>query len=267
MKNPFPGLNPYLQRRWQSAHASLIVYLRDQILPALPNGLSATIEEGISVDLDDPSPDYRPDVHIHEDWGNLKGVTEPQGGVGIALAPPALVVKRKDPIKQRFIEIVDSASNDRVITVIEILSPTNKQGGSGIANYQDKQRTVLAGGASLVEIDFLRGFKWTPVLGVNLVLANRRDDYRVAVTRATSMDDTALYRCPLREPLPNIPIPLRPSDADIVVSLQALMDKTVENSGLTARHYQEAPQPPLSPEDAAWAEALLSNTTAGVDAA
>jgi hypothetical protein len=61
MKNPFPGLNPYLQSRWQSAHASLIVYLRDMIQPALPSGLVAAIEEGVSVDYDDKAPDYRPD--------------------------------------------------------------------------------------------------------------------------------------------------------------------------------------------------------------
>lgn len=174
-----------------------------------------------------------------------------------AVATPVTVIKRKAPIKQRFIEIVDTMSGDRVVTVIEILSPTNKQGGSGWESYVEKQRTVLAAGASLVEIDFLRGFQWSPVLGINQVVATRRDDCRVAVTRATSVDETAFYQCRLRERLPNIPIPLRATDPDLVVPLQVLMDKTVENSGLTPRQYAGRPNPPLPPGDEAWADDLL----------
>jgi hypothetical protein len=173
MKNPFPGLNPYLQMRWQSAHLSLIVYLNDLIQASLPVDLLATIVEK-------SLPDYRPDVHIHDDWE----VSGPENTTAVLAAPTPVVVKRKAPIKQRFIEIVDTRSRDRVITVIEILSPTNKQGGSGIANYQDKQRTVLEAGTNLVEIDLLRGFKWTPMLGLAEMAPQRRELYRVAVSCA-----------------------------------------------------------------------------------
>jgi hypothetical protein len=35
------------------------------------------------------------------------------------------------------------------------------------------------------------------------------------------------------------------------------MDKAVESSGLSPRHYEGDPEPPLSPEDATWADELL----------
>jgi hypothetical protein len=50
LKSPFPGMDPYLEQHWGDVHASLIVYMRDQINEQLPADLQARVEESIMVD-------------------------------------------------------------------------------------------------------------------------------------------------------------------------------------------------------------------------
>src|SRR5258708_19992062 len=73
-KNPFPGMNPYLEQRWGDVHAALITYLRDQIQEQLPADLRARMQERVFVEsyLDTESKsagkdrDFYPDVHVVE---------------------------------------------------------------------------------------------------------------------------------------------------------------------------------------------------------
>ncbi|MFT5465830.1 MAG: hypothetical protein ACI8UO_000926 [Verrucomicrobiales bacterium] len=263
MKNPFPGLNPYLQHRWQAAHSRLIVYLCDQILPRLPDGLSATIEEGVSIDLDSPKVDFRPDVHVSESWDAPDEFgAEQSGGVAVVAPPPEpIVVKHKaPPRKQRHIEILETKSGDRVVSVIEILSPSNKRFGGGAEAYLTKQRELLTAGVNLVEIDFIRGFNWTPAFGWDELGNIHQPETFAGVTRAADTSQTEFYPFNLREPLPNIPLPLRPADRDLILQLQLAMDLVVENSGLRSQHYSEAPTPPLAPVDQDWVNELVAKS-------
>lgn len=52
---------------------------------------------------------------------------------------------------------MDAGSGDRVITAIEVLSPSNKAPGEGQTLYRRKQGERAEGKVSLVEIDLLRG--------------------------------------------------------------------------------------------------------------
>ena len=40
-KNPFPGMNPWLEAHWGDVHTSLTTYACDQLQPQLPAGLRA----------------------------------------------------------------------------------------------------------------------------------------------------------------------------------------------------------------------------------
>ena len=62
----------------------------------------------------------------------------------------------------------------------------------------------------------------------------------------------------LRKPLPTIKIPLRVKDQDARLDLQALLEQAYENGGYGDDiDYREEPAPPLTTDDAAWADALL----------
>src|SRR5581483_10392659 len=61
----FPGMDPYLENPaiWPGVHASLIVYLRDQLQPLLQPKYWAAIEERVFVETA-IAKDFVPDVHV-----------------------------------------------------------------------------------------------------------------------------------------------------------------------------------------------------------
>ena len=54
-----------------------------------------------------------------------------------------------------------------------------------------------------------------------------------------------------------LPIPLRPSEEDIVLQLQPLIDDCFRDGRYHHIHYQVEPTPRLGEEDAAWADSIL----------
>jgi hypothetical protein len=66
-----------------------------------------------------------------------------------------------------------------------------------------------------------------------------------------------LYPAPLRQPLPNIPVPLRPDDKDAVLQLQTLLDDCYRDGRYQHLDYSSELMPPLEADDARWAEGIL----------
>ena len=52
-------------------------------------------------------------------------------------------------------------------------------------------------------------------------------------------------------------MPLRKGDADAPLDLQALVDQAYRNGRYDTLDYKADPDPPLRPDDAAWADELL----------
>jgi hypothetical protein len=82
-------------------------------------------------------------------------------------------------------------------------------------------------------------------------------DYRVSVWRATKPREAELFRAPLRERLPVIRVPLRPTDREVLVDLQAIVDQCYRNGGYDDIDYRAEPDPALSAADREWADGLL----------
>jgi hypothetical protein len=59
------------------------------------------------------------------------------------------------------------------------------------------------------------------------------------------------------ERLPAIAIPLRQTDRDVPLDLQSLIDQCYESAEYDDIDYHQEPDPPLSRDDAEWADALL----------
>ena len=63
---------------------------------------------------------------------------------------------------------------------------------------------------------------------------------------------------PLWERLPVVKIPLRSTDADALLDLQALVNQCYENGSYDGTlNYAADPEPPLAGADAIWAEQML----------
>jgi hypothetical protein len=111
---------------------------------------------------------------------------------------------------------------------------------------------------SLVEIDLIRaGTRPLPV-PVDDLPPPFRTSYQVWTRRGWELLKVEIYRVPLRERLPVIRIPLRQTDADVPLDLQALIEECYRNGKYEDDiDYQVDPYPPLDPSEARWADALL----------
>lgn len=248
--NPLPGMNPFLERFWPDVHTALIGYIRDHIAEQLPEGLKARSEEHVTLASgDDEGKGFRADVALVESW--KQGIPpswqpEPASTVGGVVATEPLYCIT-DEETERWIEITDP--NGRVITIIEVLSPANKD--SARDKYMAKRVSYLSAGVNVVEIDLLRG--GYHVVGIpRLVLRDPDAPYITCVTRAANPARKEYYQTRLTEPLPSIRIPLRPQDGDAVLPLQQLVDRCYRMGGYWNEDFRHLPGPPLGEEDSAW---------------
>src|SRR5260221_8721225 len=125
MKNPFPGMNPWLEEFWRDIHAKILVYACDQLNAELPPDLHARVDERLAVDAEQENGkpgSYLPDVAITEPWDRPAGPVLGQGGMNAAAAEPIIVDFNQQVL--RHVEIVYSRAH--VITAIVLLSPFNK---------------------------------------------------------------------------------------------------------------------------------------------
>ncbi len=259
MNSPFPGMDPYLEQFWRDVHHGLITYARDQLQQSLPAQLRARVEERVFVESDEVQyRSFYPDVHVVERSPSRQPEGPASASEGdIALEDPLLVNIRDEPITQSYIEIVEAGSGNRVITVIEFLSPSNKAPGEGQDLYLQKQREVQGAGASLVEIDLTRDGRRQMLVPWERTPRSHRTTYQVCVLRGWVVGTVEMYRAPLERRLPVVRVPLRQTDEDASLDLQALIDQCYTNGRYDDLDYQADPLPPLAPHDAAWADELL----------
>ncbi len=165
---------------------------------------------------------------------------------------------------EAYLNILDLECNQTVVTVIEIVSPSDKYAGPGRESYVQKQREVRQSAAHLVEIDLLRA--GPHVLAVPEFQARSRGpyDYLACVNRAWGVrDEFEPYRRRLRERLPRLRVPLAGDDPDVVLDVQAVLAQTHEAGAYDDRINYNAPcVPPLLPEDQEWANQLIRQAAA-----
>ncbi len=265
-KNPFPGMNPWLESHWGDLHTRLPMYSCDAIQRQLPAELHARVEEYLSFDEPNGDPNDRhrriaPDIHIAQRFGPSSFATSSEGtSVGLVddLTEPIRTRRRHEAEVLRYIEILDLKANRRVITAIEFLSPANKT-VSGGKQYVQKQNERINGDVSLVEIDLLRQGAWVMATSEDLYPSELRRPYRICVTRRESFNESEVYRASYRSPLPEVRIPLRHNEADVRLPLQSLLNLSYKNGRYgSALDYSVPPEIALEAEDQTWIQDWLS---------
>ncbi|MCA9009306.1 MAG: DUF4058 family protein [Planctomycetaceae bacterium] len=259
-KSPFPGMDPYLEPFWGDVHSRFMVYMADQLNDQLPADLQARVEECLMVDAEEYSRRVYPDVHVVEHTEQIFPELRTQSNV--ELAEPCVVALPSERRTERHIEIVDRNSGNRVVTAIELLSPTNKRKGPARDAYLRKQEEYLASDSNLVEIDLVRQGTFVVAIPETLVPHHCRTPYIICIRRASRRSEAELIRVPLQESLPNIAIPLRPTDADIVLRLQPLLDECYRRGRYMSLDYTGALTPQLSDDDQLWVDQLLASSKA-----
>jgi hypothetical protein len=251
----FPGMDPYLEnpQLWPSVHNRLVVYLADQLTPLLTPRYITAIEERVYVET--PHREIIPDVWIKQERAGPRGAI---AAVMDADAPVLIEVSTLE-VHESYIAILDRETDEKIVTIIEVVSPSNKNAGDGRKSYQAKQWEVLQSETHLVEIDLLRAGRHVLAVPESSAKAKGPYDYLICVNRAERARHVfELYPRRLRDRLPRVRVPLANDDPDVVLDVQALLAQTYEAGSYRNRLRYEAPcDPPLSPEDQGWADQLI----------
>ncbi len=256
MSSPFPGMDPYLEDPgvWPDVHTRLITGISEALGPRLRPQYFVRVEQRIYLsDENDPGRSVIvPDVRVIEKTGS--GPWHPHEAVGVEVAEPIVATTLLDEeIREARLQVIDRESR-QVITVIEVVSPTNKVAGArGRQSYEEKRHEVMNGGTHFVEIDLLRrGRRFTAREAIP------ECEYLAHVSKVSMRPKGWIWPIRLSQRLPSIWIPLKPTDPDVSLDLQEVLDLAYDRAGYDMdTDYAREPDPALNPEWAAWSDRLL----------
>jgi hypothetical protein len=250
-------MDPYLESPtiWPDVHHELISDIRAALNPNLRPRYVIRVELCVYIsDDDDPGRQALvPDVRV-EMSARRKRVKKPKAAEGLAITQPLIIPTLMDEeIEEAFLKIVHVES-EALVTIIEVLSPTNKiRGSRGRASFMAKRHEIMNSEVHWVEIDLLRG-------GVPSVTDPPLQpcDYRVLISRADQRTRTRFWPISVRHPLPVIEIPLRGKDPEVPLDLGAVFRTGYDRASYDMSvDYRKPPRPPLEGDDAKWARELL----------
>lgn len=260
MPSPFPGMDPYLEDPavWPGFHQLFITEMMAALNRQLLPGYYARIEERVYISHDD-DPGRRtiiPDVYVHATERRHRPTRARRGStkVGVLECEPIEVTDLIDQeIHESFVKIISRFSKE-VVTIIEMLSPTNKIAGSvGRQQYEKKRVQVMHSTAHWIELDLLR--EGVPTIARDVY---PRCEYTVHLSRATDRRRATLWPIRLEHRLPRIPIPLMGDEPDAQLELQSVLDSVYDRAVYSVDlDYTNEPTPPLRPDLAKWSHKLL----------
>lgn len=260
MPSPFPGMDPWREHPglWPDVHDSLLIALRDLLAPQLQPRYRVAVRQRTVITTSDPAvapADLWADVTVRETPRAADPIRPTSRSGGVATSPLTVLVPFSDTLQEVFLE-VRTVPGGEVVTVIELLSPTNKRpGDKNRKRYEAKRQRLLDSCVHLVEIDLLRNGEPMPVW---IEENGRRGCYRILVSRTKRRPQADLYLFNLPDPIPSFPLPLRPGDNEPTVELGPLLGSLYDRARYDlAVDYTSEPVPPLTGEDAAWADRLL----------
>jgi hypothetical protein len=256
MPSPFPGMDPFIEGQvWKDFHHAFIGEARATLIPQVRPRYVVRVEERVYLDEqpDEEITLIEPDVMVVED-SEAEGPGPRGAGAALAVEPVILSLPMPAEQKQRFLALRERETL-RLVTVIEILSPTNKRGGSdGRRQYLEKRKELLRSSVHLVELDLLRGGRRLPVRG-----SLPAGDYFAFVARAGYRPRAEVYAWTMRQPLPTVPVPLAGVDPDAALHLQAIFTSAYDRAGYDySLDYRRPVEPPLGEADAAWTQEILA---------
>jgi hypothetical protein len=221
MPSPFPGMDPFLEdeKLWPEFHHHLVMSLYQLLLPSLADRYRARI-------------------------GQRQYVTEQALFTSIV----------REEHCEEYIE-ARQRSDGKLVTIVELVSPSNKLTTTGRQVYLHRRREHRSQGAGLVEIDLI--LQGQPTLDYS------RDnlpewDYAVTVTRASQPERHEIYTSTLQKRLPRFKLPLAVDDRDTVLDLQACFLRAFDQGGFAARiDYRREPATQVCDSDREWLDKLL----------
>jgi hypothetical protein len=243
-------MDPYLEGSlWLSFHGPLCVTIAQQLNERLrPKYVAMTPERFVIDDIEDISISAAiyPDVSVVH--AGQSSTIETASQVTAPLQMTTVMPSRR---KQMSIEVRD-VENRRLVTAIELLSPSNKD-GRGRKEYVRRRNRYLKSKVHLMEVDFLRVGTRVPMRSTFPAV-----DYFVFLSRVGKRPVTEVWPIRLAERLPTVPVPLLEPDMDAHLDLQSALKIAYERGSFDLLiDYGRPPTVPLREDQSKWAAELL----------
>jgi hypothetical protein len=229
-------MDPYLESPtyWSDFHATFACTLSESINDHLPRNYVCRIGRHESMTdraYDPPEASSVPDSEVS------------RADAPVTLRDVEFIGYRTEPYLQ-ILHVPDQS----LVTVVELISPTTKY-GDGRGEYMHRRKELRNHSINHFGLDLLRaGSRF----GFNRPLPPGH--YYAFVSRASRPGCTDVFPWSVRSPLPALPIPLRPPDDDVLVSLADPFATAYERGRYWKLiDYMKAPPvPPFASDDAEW---------------
>lgn len=262
MPSPFPGMDPYIEAYgdWLDFHGAFMAYCRDFLNDRLPEGYAASLDTRLRLvhaDDDVVLGRVRPDLGVHYDSPSSRGARTGDfetGGATAVLEPQTLTLPVGfDEIREWAVQIVRYPDR-QLVTHVELLSPSNKR-NPGRGEYLAKRVALIhQQKVNVVELDLLLAGE-----RLETVEPLPAGDYYAFVSRPQRRPKVDVYAWSVRRPLPPIPIPLLPPDADVPLDLALLAGQVYDRGRYRQLLRYDQPAPPALPvSEQPWATDLAA---------
>ncbi len=254
---PFPGMDPWLERAsfWPDFHNRLITAIADKLSSLVGARYFVGMQEHVYAWT---GPRLRsiglPDAKIvgpvsRRPSKRSKAKSSPSDAESTVVElsiPPALMVP------ESYVEIVE-IERRRVVTIIEVLSPSNKRHPLGRRKYLRKRNRVLESRTNLIEVDLMRAGKPLPYFP-----EGSSHDYRILVRRGITPETGTAFLFSYKAPVPTVPVPLARPDPDVDLELTDVLHALVDRARYyLVTDYEVPPEPALRDGDVAWAASIV----------
>jgi len=139
------------------------------------------------------------------------------------------------------------------ITVVELLSHSNKSAGRGREEYLAKQKTLLESEVHLLELDFLRAGEYTLAASQSSLKARFGPfDYAASLHRGGYGRRFQAVAWTVQDRLPTVLVPLDETHTDLEIDLQPVFERMVD--------YTASPEPTFPDEAlAGWVTSMSAS--------
>ncbi len=246
MPSPLPGMNPFIEQPelWSEFHSRMIVAIADSLDDVLSRNYRVAVEKRVYLSQTDEQVLIGiPDVAI---TSSPSASSENISSTVVVAEPQTVELPQFNEVQERYLEIREGITG-KVITTIELLSPTNKRAGEGRDAYLRKRQQLLSSRTHLVEIDLLRGGRPLPIKG------ELSADYRILISRSDERPQAQLYGFNLDQSIPAFGIPLQGKEVLPTLQLQPLVHRVYDKARLElAIDYSQTLSPQLSAQEQDW---------------
>lgn len=238
-ENPYPGINAHLNSLlqtpgtddqpaiWPAFHSQHIANITEALNEQLPDHYLALNQQSLqtrSIEIGGPVEVRRPvpDVTVFQ---QSQAAVQTEPAVAVAPTWEANIADLLEPVKQPraavIHELLPQGRIGRVVTRIELLSPSNKPGGSHYETYAVKRIEALEGDVPLIEIDYLHEsppiISQLPPFPCAIIVSDPRPDWGKGKVR--------MYGFGISELIKSFPVPLL-GDEQLVFDLNRVYQHT-----------------------------------------